>query len=105
MSHETRDVDGFVLCCHGRPIHCLECGEDYAAELNTPPVVDAALSAERAACELLEQAAAEVVDAQADMDDARPDFTQAQLMRLQQAMVTLAEAIKARGERPTREGA
>lgn len=36
MSAETRDEIGRVLCCHGRPIQCYECGEDYAAELNAP---------------------------------------------------------------------
>jgi hypothetical protein len=29
-----RDSDGFVLCHHGRPIRCLECGDDYEAELS-----------------------------------------------------------------------
>lgn len=36
MGNETRDDLGRVLCCHGRPMMCLECGEDYAAELNQP---------------------------------------------------------------------
>jgi hypothetical protein len=29
-----RDSDGFVLCHHGRPIRCLECGDEYEAELS-----------------------------------------------------------------------
>lgn len=29
-----RDADGFVLCNHGRPIRCLECGDEYEAELS-----------------------------------------------------------------------
>ncbi len=32
----TRDEIGRVLCCHGRPIACNECGEDYASELDGP---------------------------------------------------------------------
>jgi ribosomal protein L37E len=28
-----KDSDGFVLCHHGRPIRCLECGADYEREL------------------------------------------------------------------------
>jgi hypothetical protein len=31
-----RDSDGFVLCHHGRPIRCLECGDEYEAELDKP---------------------------------------------------------------------
>jgi hypothetical protein len=31
---EMRDKDGRVLCGHGRPMECLECGEEYAAGLN-----------------------------------------------------------------------
>jgi hypothetical protein len=31
-----RDDIGRVLCCHGRPMTCLECGEEYAAELEKP---------------------------------------------------------------------
>ncbi len=52
MSTETRDDLGRVLCCHGRPIMCNECGEDYATELNQPAEV-AALSrgAETAKCD------------------------------------------------------
>lgn len=37
---ETRDELDRVLCCHGRPIECLECGEEYAAELNKPRHLD-----------------------------------------------------------------
>ncbi len=33
MSHVVRDEHGHVLCCHGRPMLCSECGEEYAAEL------------------------------------------------------------------------
>lgn len=42
MMNETRDALGNVLCCHGRPFRCAECGEDYAAELNRPrqPVIE-----------------------------------------------------------------
>jgi hypothetical protein len=29
-----RDSDGFVLCHHGRPIRCLQCGDEYEAELS-----------------------------------------------------------------------
>jgi hypothetical protein len=32
----TRDSLGYVLCCHGRPMTCLECGDDYAEELDGP---------------------------------------------------------------------
>jgi hypothetical protein len=28
-----RDELGFVLCHHGRPIQCLECGDEYESEL------------------------------------------------------------------------
>ena len=38
MAFETRDEHGRVLCCHGRPFVCLECGEDYARELNHPVI-------------------------------------------------------------------
>jgi hypothetical protein len=27
------DTDGFVLCSHGRPIRCIECGDEYARAL------------------------------------------------------------------------
>lgn len=30
----SRDEHGRVLCCHGRPFTCNECGEDYAADLD-----------------------------------------------------------------------
>jgi len=30
-----RDRDGVVLCPHGRPMTCAECGEDYAQELES----------------------------------------------------------------------
>lgn len=33
----TRDQHGNVLCCHGRPFQCSECGEEYARELDAPP--------------------------------------------------------------------
>lgn len=29
----VRDNDGFVLCHHGRPMACIECGEEYARRL------------------------------------------------------------------------
>jgi hypothetical protein len=32
------DVDGFVLCSHGRPIRCIECGDEYARDLAQPGV-------------------------------------------------------------------
>ncbi len=35
---ETRDDLGRVLCCHGRPMMCAECGEEYAADLNHPTI-------------------------------------------------------------------
>jgi hypothetical protein len=28
------DANGFVLCAHGRPIHCIECGDEYAHSLS-----------------------------------------------------------------------
>jgi hypothetical protein len=35
MSH--RDKLGNVLCEHGRPFNCGECGEEYAREIDAPP--------------------------------------------------------------------
>lgn len=32
----VRDPFGRVLCCHGRPFDCNECGEEYAADLERP---------------------------------------------------------------------
>lgn len=32
----SRDDLGNVLCCHGRPFSCVECGEEYAAEIDAP---------------------------------------------------------------------
>lgn len=33
----TRDESGNVLCCHGRPIQCAECGEEYASDIEATP--------------------------------------------------------------------
>jgi hypothetical protein len=32
----TRDELGNVLCHHGRPFSCIECGEEYAQEIKRP---------------------------------------------------------------------
>ena len=48
-----RKADGYVLCCHGRPIRCLECGDEYAAELEAPPAALDRFEAETEVSDLL----------------------------------------------------
>lgn len=38
MTNASRDSLGNVLCWHGRPFACIECGEEYARELDAPVI-------------------------------------------------------------------